>query len=264
MPVVAAVSYTQKGLLGIQVNRLSCAGVPLETGDGDNNVMLISASGDVGAVSWSEVTEGGGLETDGSTFKQVTQPKIQGYEGVLTRASQMLANFFTLTKVYDPAFDGAGNIVGLAGQSNPDCLECGGTCVDGGFSLIVWSCIFDCDGEPILVGGLPAYEVFAAPQILRFAPAAGRTRSNTPSNNRVDLNFTILKNPAWWEWAATATEPGVFFPYQSTAPDVTLDAPGILFTTTDPFPGESCECDDGEYITAATILAGGPQPIAVA
>lgn len=175
----------------------------------------------------------------------------------------MLSNFFVLTNVYEPVFDGAGAIVGIAGQADPDCLECTEACIDGGFAFIAWSCVFDCDGVQVTEGANAVYEVFVAPQVRRFVPAAGRRRSSTPSNNRVDLNFTIEDNPQWYVWAATTTVPGAFLPYQDGI-SITLDAPGAIFTTTDPFPGGACDCDDGEFITNATVLGGGPQPVAIA
>lgn len=262
------VPYTTHGVCYVQLNRAECDGTPLTVADGDNNVIILGTAGDASELELSQEYQTQAAQQDGACWTSPETKTKSGATATLRWCSKTYHDVINLLGLWAPLFTPGGLINGYAGEdygSGTCCLCQTSACTSHGFSVISYSCPMDCSGTQITdAGGNLLWEVTVLPWVVDVSEVQPRRRSQTPSSNRVDYTFRLDENENY------GTGPGGVF-----ALDAIYEADGltplvtdamVFLTSTSP-PTADCPCSDeaarsiGEYVTAASIVAGNPAPL---
>lgn len=258
--------YTSRGVCSIQINRLACDGTPLTVADGDTNVIMLAGAGDATEVELGKIYETVASQSDGVCWSAPASKSKTGDEAVLRHCSTTYLDLITTLGNDEPVFDLAGNTCGHASPKNGEGSECcycnESACEDGeDFSIMFWSCMLDCDNEPIRdEEGNVIYEVCVLPRISDVTPAQRRRKSSTPSNNRVDYNFTLEANSNYGFGPGDAFIGEAFYDVNGEV----ICSAAVNFQTTIAPPTAGCPCESevqGKFLTAALSAASGVVPV---
>lgn len=246
-----------------QYNAVEADGTILTVADGDMNVMVIPAEGDVAQSEFGclEVTEA--AETNGNCYSSPERTRPNGADMTITGCSNRRVEYLSFIAGMATSQDADGCTTGFAApKKNDNCAPCYKTTESGRQVMATqWACALDCDGSPVLDdAGECLYEVTVTGPFELVKKDQRFRSSSTVGNNNVSFTITLGENEN-----LNGGPGGVFA-------DVMLDEDGELgcwawwkgLTTVPPPCDPQCECADssGQFITLAGMTAG-TQPVPV-
>ena len=252
-------AYSVADVCGMQIGQVSENGTPL-TVAGGGLTMLIP-----GVVEFTEtdVVEAGRTDVDfngggGYCSRRVIDDRITGQELALNLCGKQLAVMEFIIGNRGRVFDDNDNVVGHRALSVSDACRCDDPGAIGGFYILLWSNVFDCEGDPLFDDSNDRmYEITAYPWVKRLTPTNGRRRTVNLQDARRAYRGQLRSNPNFGQGPGSA----VLIPDQTMA-----TPPQPLAGITDPmvflsdvnFPG-NCDClgqnEGGSWV------AGDPIPV---
>lgn len=259
-----ATNYNPGGILCTQYNRVAPSGVIQTLADGDQNVMIIPAEGDVAQSEFGTLVVTEAAQTNGNCFSSAEVNRPNGADMTLTGCSLRRPEYLGFVAQMENSYNAAGLVTGFAAptKSGSKCQPCSPADAQPQVMATQWSCALDCDGNILLdpADDQPYYEVTVTGPFESIRNDQRFRSSNTVGNNNVSFTITLGENDNM-----NGGPGGVF------AADMLNSAgdPGTWawwkgLTKVPPPCDPECECADsaGEFITAAGVAAGTqPTPV---